>query len=227
MRKIVFLWSILSIIFISCDNSKSKPSNLSFVGITIGEEFPDSLKDIFEFKDYDIPRYEGLVHFDLPNYPNTSLWVAAATDLEGKEVTCIHISNMDIDQAGDFFEMLKSKYGLPVSDYGNPDVNLKKFLNNLYSDLGYSYYNDKIDVSGNRVLVKWSSVKANSDIVMIGNTYHFPQRYQVSEPETSIYFQYIDKKKFDSIEEQAENNKLNRKREEYKKNNAKTMKQDF
>lgn len=218
----------LTIFCVSCNESTyKKTQNLSFAGITLGEEFPDSLKQKFKFLGTDIPQYEGVIPFNLPNHPNTNLDVVAATDLNGDEVICIQIGNMNIEQSGEFFEMLKSKYGLPKSDYGNPDVKLERFLYNIFSDLGYTYYNDDVDVSGDRILAVWKSVLGNSDIMMIGNTYHSPKDYRDNKPWTYVYFQYIDMDKYYTTQQQSEKNKINQKREKYRKNNSQYMNQDF
>lgn len=226
--KNLFIIYILFIFCISCNNKNvDNEPDLSFAGITIGKEFPDSLKPKYKFWDTDIPQYEGLSPFDLPNNPNTSLSVIAVTDLKGEEVICIGIGGMNIEQSGEFFEMLKSKYGLPTSDYGNPDVKLDRFLYNIFSDLGYTYYNDDVDVSGDRILAVWKSVVGNSDIMMIGNTYHYPKDYRDNKPWTYVYFQYIDKDKYYTTQQQSEKNKINKKRENYRKNNSQYMNQDF
>lgn len=228
MKKIFTLLVVLVCLCHSC-TTKPKSLGLSFAGITIGEMFPDSLKGSYEFLDYDIPQYTGTTSFDLPNYPNSNLSITAVTDLQGTEVVCIQI-DMHFVQAEDFYEMLKSKYGLPTSDYGNTDVSLTRFLDNLFEDMGYDYYVDGVDVSGNRVLAEWYSVKGNSDIIMTGETFHYPNRYNVEDhnrPRTFITFKYMDKNKWYSTLRQAKENKRNKKREEYRQNNSEYMNQDF
>lgn len=216
MKKIFTLLVVLVILCNSC--SKPKSLGLSFAGITIGETFPDSLKSSYEFLDYDIPQYEGTIPFDLPNHHISNLNVVAATDLQGKEVILIQIGAMYLEQAGDFYEMLKSKYGLPTSDYGDTDVNLSRFIDNLFEDLGFDYYVNDVDVTGDRILAEWHSVKGNSDIMMIGETFHYPQKYSIDDrnkPRTYITFKYIDKNKLLSTIKQSKENEIEQKRENY------------
>ena len=214
-------------VFILSACSKEDKPNLSFAGITIGKEFPDSLKSKYEYLNTAIPQYEGKISFNLPNHSYANVSVVAATDLNGEEVICIQIGNLNIEQSSDFFEMLKSKYGLPKSQYGNTDVKLDRLIANIFSDLGYSYYNEDVDVSGDRELAVWRSVLGNTDIVMIGNTYHTPHSYSNNKPWTYVYFMYIDQEKFLATQRQSESNKITKKREEYRKNNSKYMNQDF
>lgn len=224
----LILFLILCISCISCNNGDIyKEDNLSFSGITMGQEFPDSLKSSFEFSNEDIPYYEGHIPFEFPNSGNANLSVVAVTNMEGTEVICIQIGNMDLEQSEDFYDMLKSKYGLPVSEYGSTDIKLKKMLNNIFEDLGYKYYGDKVDVSGKRVLAVWYSVKGNTDIIMIGNTYHSPNSYSDNEPWTYVWFKYIDRDKMSLVKRQSENNRIKRERDYYKKKNSKFMEQDF
>lgn len=229
MKKIFALLAVLVCLCNSC-TTKPKSLGLSFAGITIGEMFPDSLKGSYEFLDYDIPQYEGTIVFNLPNHHIPNLNVVAATDLQDKEVILIQIGAMYLEQAEDFYEMLKSKYGLPISSYGNTDVTLSRFIDNIFENLGYDYYVNDIDVSGDRVLAEWNSVKGNSDILMIGETFHFPEKYSIDDrnkPRTFITFKYIDKNKWYSTIRQSKENKRNKTREEYRQNNSEYMNQDF
>lgn len=218
---------LLAIIFIVSACNKEDSPNLSFAGITIGKEFPDSLKSKYEYLNTAIPQYEGKILFNLPNHSDVNVSVVAATDLNEEEVICIQIGNLNIEQSSDFFEMLKSKYGLPKSQYGNTDVKLDRLIANIFSDLGYSYYNEDVDVSGDRVLAVWKSVLGNTDIIMIGKTYHSPHSYSNNKPWTYVYFKYVDQEKFIAAQKQSESNKISKKREEYRKNNSKYMNQDF
>ena len=226
MRKYCHFVFLVIFALLGCSKAENI-SNLSFAGITIGKEFPDSLKNTFEFLDTDIPQFEGKVIFALPNCSDANLNVVAATDLVKKEVVCIQIGNMNIEQSSEFFEMLKSKYGLPISRYGRTDIKLERLLANIFSDLGYSYYNDNVDLTGNRELAVWKSVLGNTDIVMIGETYHDPKSYRDNKPWTYVYFLYVDQDKFSTTQKDAETKRINNKRSQYKEKNPQYMNQDF
>ncbi|MCM1301907.1 MAG: hypothetical protein NC226_09315 [Bacteroides cellulosilyticus] len=212
---------------ISCSHT---PVNydLSFAGITIGEEFPDSLKnnDSFEFYEHDIPFYEGDVIFNLPSTPNNKLHVVATTDLDGKKVTCISLPAMTFSEASDFFNMLKSKYGLPSSDYGDTDCSLTILLDRTYKKLGYNDYDCKIDITGDRILAMWKPASYQSVILMIANTYHFPSKFR-PRLDTFIGFRYVNIDRFNAVKREAERNRVNKDRADYRLQNSKSMNQDF
>lgn len=221
---------ILSLLLVSCFNHSSNsaiPNDLSFAGITIGQEFPDSLKGSFKYYNVSgiLPGYEGIPKFSLPNYPKPEMYVVASTDVEEKEVVCITIMINDLKQACDFYNMLKSKYGLPTSSYGNTDCTLQRLLCNVYEQLGL-YNNQETDISGSRVIATWRSTGYPSDIVLKARTYHYP--YSVdSDPTTHFEFYYVNIAKHTQELKKVEARKNNEKREEYKNDNLETMGQDF
>lgn len=236
MKKFVTICTSIGLVVCSllwsCKNEKSsenEKSDLSFAGITIGQDFPDSLKNDDGLKYYDnglgFPFYEGSRAFSLPKNPNAVLHIVATTDLDGKEVTSIQIS-LNNDEASDFYDMLKSKYGIPTSNYGDADCSLYRLTNSMYENLGYSEYNYKIDISGTYVMALWKPISTKSIIRMIADIYHFPSHYN---PEISTYirFQYINLNKFESVQAAAEKRTMDKKREDYRKQNQKSMNQDF
>lgn len=224
---ISLLVSIIMCLFFSCMNEKSRSKNLSFAGITIGQDFPDSLKNDNRFEYYESipPFYEGSTIFSLPNYPNAEIHVVASTDLDGKEVTSIQISPNN-EQASDFYNMLKSKYGIPASNYGDADCSLQHLIHSMYDKLGYDEYNCKIDISGTYVMAIWEPMSTQSIIRMIADIYHFPDRFN---PKIDIFirFQYINLDRFETVKANAERKALNKKRDDYCKKNQQTMSQDF
>lgn len=237
MKKLVTIYTlfglVVCILLCSCKNDKSSKndkSDLSFAGITIGQDFPDSLKNNNRFKYYEhsseAPSYDGSIPFSLPNYPNAVLDVAVTTDLDGKEVTSIEIVPSN-DEASDLYDMLKSKYGIPTSNYGDADCSLNLLINNMYEDLGYSEYNCKTDITGTRVIAQWEPISSKSIIRMIARTLHFPNNSYSQRLHTYIWFQYINLNKFTSVQAAAERKAINKKREDYRKQNQKAMNQDF
>lgn len=231
MNKSFAIFSIVSlimcVILFSCMNEKSRNMDLSFAGITIGQDFPDSLKNGNQFEYYEStpPFYEGSRSFSLPNYPNAKIHVVASTDLNGKEVTSIQISPNN-EQASDFYNMLKSKYGIPTSDYGDADCSLQYLIHNMYDNLGFSEYDCRRDISGTYVMAIWEPISTQSIIRMIADVYHFPDRFN---PKIDIFlrFQYINLDRFETIKTSAERKALDKKRDDYRKQNQQTMNQDF
>lgn len=224
--------SAISIIFVcvllsSCSSSSScSMGDLSFAGITIGKEFPDSLKNNgnFIYSDKRIPYYDGYVLFNLPNTPEAKIGVVATTDLEGV-VVGIDIYQ-HLEEASDFYDMLKSKYGLPDSDFGNTDCSLQHLISKFYEQLGYKYYDyTNADISGERVLGTWKPLGFESIIVMIADTY-CSMDYGAT-PNTSISFKYVDVDKYTAAQKAAERRNELMKREEYRKENSQSMNQDF
>ena len=217
---------MLAVLMISCGEQDKIP-DLSFSGIAIGEPFPDSLKNngSFRFSSDGIPYYEGKIKFKLPSNPDRDLSVVAAIN-ENKEVISIQIGNMTLAESSDFFDMLKSKYGLPISDYGDTDYRLQTLLDRIYKQLGYTPYDCDVDISGHRVIAVWKSPLHRADILMIADTYHYPYEF---EPELNsfVWFKYVDEEEFIKAENRAERDRLNKSRNDYRDKNKGIMNQDF
>lgn len=223
----------------SCGNSSSSgPKDLSFGGITLGEDFPDSLKLSGKFKRQDgvLPYYEGLVRFKLPHSKSDSLGVEASTSLDGDEVVCITIGPYEckgnMDEANDLYEMLKSKYGKPLSDYTGSEYRFDSFLRQVYKQLGYSTsydsYNTDTDISGNRVLAEWHPIGFPSKILVIVETFYFKNGYY-SDPDVSSFvsFRYINEEKFADVMRQKKAREDHKERDSYRRKNKEVMNQDF
>lgn len=235
---VIFIMMLVSMS--SCGQSGSSgPKDLSFGGITLGEDFPDSLKDNGMFKHLDgvLPYYEGLVKFKLPHSKSDSIRVEASTSLDNEEVICITIgpyeSKSGMDEANDLFEMLKSKYGKPISDYAGSEYRLDSFLRNAYKQLGYSTsydsYNTDVDISGNRVLAEWNPLgNSSSRILLIVETFYFKNGYY-SDPDVSSFlsFRYINDDKFDEAMRQKNAREEYKSRDSYRQKNKEVMNQDF
>lgn len=222
----IFTISLLGL-SLSCSKDKTKQKDLSFGGITIGEVFPDSLKNSFKFyPELDVPTYEGGIKFDFPNEPKADISIITAIDPSDDEVISIDIFMEESVKAYDFYNMLKSKYGLPISDYGDTDCSLQYFIHRLYTDLGYERYSKQPDISGRRVLAEWTNTGHASNIMMISDTYHFPDEYN---PKLSTYitFRYVNKSRLNRVQEEAEQKSKERKRNNYRQNNRGAMNQDF
>ena len=246
MSKLINAPFTVTIIFImmfvglsSCGKSgSSEPKDLSFGGITLGEEFPNSLKNSGRFKHLDgiLPYYEGLVKFKLPHSKSDSISVEASTNLDGKEVICITIGPYEdksgMNEANDLFEMLKSKYGKPISAYAGSEYRLDSFLSSVYKQLGYSTsydsYNTDVDISGNRVLAEWNPKGGNSKILLIAQTFYFKNSYY-SDPDVSTFFsvRYLNENKFNEAMRQKEARDENKSRDSYRQRNKEVMNQDF
>lgn len=227
MNKLIFVSILFISIFpTSCSNHQIKSSDLSFAGITIGETFPDSLKNsgLFRFDGDDMPYYEGKTIFALPSNPNRDISIVAATN-ENDEVVSIQIGNMNFSESSDFFNMLKSKYGIPMSEYGDADRSLNSFLDNIYKQLGYTQYGN-IDISGKRVIAIWKSPLKRADILMIADTFHEPDDFN-PKLWTYVWFKYVDVEECNRVERMAENNRINKSRNDYRKKNQDLMNQDF
>lgn len=236
---VAVIFIIISMSLSSCGKSgSSEPKDLSFGGITLGEEFPDSLKSNGKFEHLDgiLPYYEGLVKFKLPHSKSDSISVEASTSLDGKEVICITIgpyeSKSGLDEANDLFEMLKSKYGKPISDYEGSEYRLDSFLRNVYKQLGYSTsydsYNTDVDISGNRVLAEWNPKGSHSRILLIAQTFYFKKSYY-DNPDVSTFlsFRYLNENKFNDAMRQKEARDENKSRDSYRQKNKEVMNQDF
>lgn len=224
----LYFFAILAMVLTAC--SQANPPDLSFAGITMGKEFPDSLKTTghFEYYDNNVPFYEGSVIFDLPNFPKKELHVVATTDLQNKEVTCIQLT-MFMPEASDFYNMLKSKYGLPSSDFGDTDCSLQTLINRVYEQLGYksyAYFGECPNISGTRVLAVWEPASYKSAILLITDTYHSQSSYN-SQLDTFVRFKYINVKKSEAVEKEVQKIHDNKQRDDYRKDNAESMSQDF
>lgn len=220
----IFLSSPLT----SCSNARETKGDLSFGGITIGKSFPDSLKadSLFKFfNEYDVPFYEGALSFSLPKNKKTKFHVVATTNLENTEVTCIEITPTELE-AWDLYDMLKSKYGLPISDFGDTDCSLQYLMSHVYKQLGYSAYETTPDISGTYILAEWNPSGYTSKILLIADIYHFPSEYN---PKISTYLRlkYINPTRVEEVDKQAKSKKQNSKRDSYKKTNSEVMNQDF
>lgn len=227
MKKLIFILLLIPIILVSCSKHQNKSLDLSFAGITIGETFPDSLKEngSFKFDGASIPYYEGKVMFALPSNPNKDLSIVAATDTDDKVIS-IQIGNMNLLESSDFFNMLKSRYGLPKSDYSDTDCSLQALLDNIYKQLGYTPYDCEVDISGNRVIASWELPLYPSDILMIANIYHNPYSYK-PQLWTYVWFKYVNVDKYNKAERRVEQKRVNSNRDEYRKKNQDIMNQDF
>lgn len=211
----------------SCSPNNTKPKDLSFGGITIGEAFPDSLKGSFKYyPELDIPSYEGKIKFDFPSEKESDISIIAAVDPNEKEVICIDIMFEDGMKAYDFYNMLKSKYGLPTSNYGDTDCSLQHFLYRLYEELGYEQYSTGPDISGRRVLAEWNNHGISSDIMLIADTYHFPSNYN-PRLDTFLTFRYVNRAKLSKVQKESEIKSKEKNRNRYKQNNKEEMNQDF
>lgn len=246
MNKFIITPSILVAICIimivgitSCGNSGvSNPKDLSFGGITLGEDFPDSLKESGKFKRLDgvLPYYEGMVKFKLPHSKSDSIGVEASTSLDGEDVICITIGPYEckgnMNEANDLYEMLKSKYGKPLSDYAGSEYRFDSFLRQVYKQLGYSTsydsYNTDTDISGNRVLAEWHPIGVPSKILLIVETFYFKNGYY-SDPDVSSFvsFRYINEEKFAEVMRQKKAREDHKERDSYRQKNKEVMNQDF
>ena len=217
---------VLVLLMASCSEQKS-PSDLSFSGIKIGQPFPDSLKNngLFTFEYGDIPYYTGKINFKFPTCPDKDLNVAAEVNEDGKVVS-IQITNLTLDEASDFYNMLKSKYGFPTSDYGDTDCRLQDLLKEMYKQLGYVPYTSKTNISGKRIIAEWKSPICRSDILMLAETFHLPNEFE-PKLNTCVWFMYVDTEERAKAIDEANLYKLNKSREVYRKQNQNLMNQDF
>lgn len=222
---VIFLITILSFLS-SCKNASNGNGDLSFAGITIGKEFPDSLKSTFEYSPDGVPFYEDKISFRLPSGLKDNLSVVAATDLDDGKVHTIQVGNLNNDEAAEFYDMLKSKYGLPTSQFGDTDCKLQNFLYRVYKQLGYEPYEKYPDITGDYILAEWRPVPYRSTIYMIANIYHRPGNYN-EELWTYVFFKYVDEAEYHKAENDSENRRINSNRENYKKQNSESMNQDF
>ena len=235
ISKLALIIGVVGLLFgCSHETSRKKPKDLSFGGITIGEVFPDSLKGSFRHcPELDLPTYEGGVDFKFPSTEKKGVSVIAVTDPDGGEVMCIDVMMLEA-QAYDFYNMLKSKYGLPSSRYGHTDSGLHYFLKKVYEELGYEPYSRHPNISGRRALAEWIIPEYMSTIMMIADIYHRPKdRYRLrigestSEIETYITFRYVNKGRLNRVEREAEEKAKEARRNSYRQNNQEAMNQDF
>lgn len=141
--------------------------DLSFGGIGIGEAFPESLKASFEYcSEQDIPTYEGGVAFSFPSEPETIVPVTAGIDPEGGDVIYIDVVLEVDEKACDFYEMLKSKYGLPTSKYGDADCSLLILFCRMYEKMSNTRRRVRSNISNRKVLAEWKDTGFSSDIVL-------------------------------------------------------------
>lgn len=140
--------------------------DLSFGGIGIGEAFPESLKASFEYcSKQDIPTYGGRVTFSFPSEPESSVWVTAGIDPEGGDVIYIDVVLEAGDKAYDFYDMLKAKYGLPRSKYGDADCSLPILFGRMYGKMNNKRRRHRSNTEG-EVLAEWKETGFSSDIVL-------------------------------------------------------------
>lgn len=222
---VIFIFTIFCALS-SCKNTREESGDLSFAGITIGKSFPDSLKANFEYSSDGVPFYEGRICFKLPSEVKDNLSVVAATDLNEGKVHTIQIGNLNNDEAGEFYDMLKTKYGLPKSQFGDTDCRLQNFLYKVYKQLGYEPYEKYPDITGDYILAEWHPMPYKSTIYMIANIFHRPGDYK-EEIWTYVFFKYVDEAEYRKVEKDSENRRLNRNRENYWKQNSESMNQDF
>ena len=141
--------------------------DLSFGGIGIGEAFPESLKASFEYSsEQDIPTYEGRVAFSFPSEPESSVRVTAGIDPEGGDVIYIDVVLEAGEKAYDFYDMLKSKYGLPTSKYGDADCSLPILFGRMYGKERNKSRRGRSNISCRKVLAEWKDTGFSSDIVL-------------------------------------------------------------
>ena len=183
--------TLITAFFVSACSGKSDESgDLSFAGITIGKAFPDSLKKTFESYEYPGPSYSGSVPFTFPKNKTTKLSIDANCNMDGSEVICISVYLYDFGEAIDMYNMLRSRYGIPTSDYGNADCSLQNLMHKVYEQLGY-YGMDEVNVSGDRIIASWSPAGYIADILFIANTYQ--SNSYGSGPNTHYTFRYVNK----------------------------------
>lgn len=226
-KEVMFLsWIVLlsAVLISACSGKESAKGDLSFGGITIGKEFPDSLKKTFENYDYPGPSYSGTVSFTFPESKQKDLHVDANCNMAGSEVICISVYLYDLGDAIDMYNMLRSRYGIPKSDYGDADCGLQTLMHRVYDSLGY-YGMDEVNVTGDRVIASWSPTGYKSDILFIANTYQ--SNSYGSTPSTKYMLRYVDRIELNKALEEYEKKKELDAREDYRNKNQESMNQDF
>lgn len=219
-----FLLVVLAAIITACSNKSNSNSDLSFAGITIGQAFPDSLKDKFKPYTYPGPSYEGSVPFIFPGNKKKNLSLDVNCNMEGTEVICISVNLFNLDEAIDMFNMLKARYGKFMSDYVDSECGLQYLMGEVYKSIGYDGWND-VDISGDRIIASWSPAGFRSDILFIAHTWQ--SSTYGSTPTTHYTLRYVDKSELEKAFRQRENKHDQEERDSYRKANKESMNQDF
>ena len=243
MRNIlfIFLLSTISLFFQSCSNEDTP--DLSFGGITIGKQFPDSLLKSSKFKfngeqksiDNILPEYEGQLLFSLPNRKSVPLNVKAYGDYKSGKIFEIDIDGFSFSQIGEFYDMLKAKYGDPQKIFNENENKTKSFgsiLLNIHfmikdNEEHNIYRNDPI------VIAEWEPAGYESNIKIYCYSYVFTKE-EWSDIQVTYFNEEAMKRNLikynEELQRKESHNKwMEKKRaqDEYKAKNPEIMNQDF
>lgn len=225
----------------SCGNNDS--SDLSFGGITIGQQFPDSLLESANFKlngsqrlvDNFLPEYEGELSFNLPNHKAIPLNIKAYGDYESGKIFEIDIDGFSFSQIEEFYDMLNAKYGEPQRIY-NETNNRGKSLGSILLDI-YLIIQDEEEHEIYRddpiIIAEWTPIEYESKIKIDCYSYVFTKQ-KWSDIQIKYFNEEIRKQNLikynKEIKRKESDKKMEEKRkaqEEYKAKNHETMNQDF
>lgn len=213
----------------ACSKSSSDSNELSFAGITVGKPFPDSLKinGKYEYHDDGIPHYEGKIKFDFPSKPKTELIVWASTDLKNDEVINISIETYDNPDeiAANFYDMLKNKYGLPESKFGDTDCNLRTLEQSMLEKLD-SNSDGTINDSDFQIVATWKPASCSSVIRLSA---YISNYIKDGVPQIDIHYvyEYRNENKYKEVWLEVKQREKQEEKNKYLKNNSELMNQDF
>lgn len=219
---------ILSICILAIITACAKEKDdLSFSSIMLGKEFPDSLiQKGFTYYDSDMPSYEGTIMFNLPSENNVELEIVARIDPDSKKVYLISISKIGISKISDFYEMLRAKYGEPMTPFSDIKSSFSSLLfsshRNLDLDPDFLRRHDGV------ILAMWHPEGFNSSI-RITEYFYYPNK----RSESLIYITYENSELYNIASEKAqrareleENQREQMDRENYRRTHP-FMNQDF
>lgn len=225
----------------SCGNNDSL--DLSFGGITIGQQFPDSLLKSKQFKlngsqklkDNFLPEYEGKLSFNLPDYKGIPLNIKAFGDYESGKIFEIDIDGFSYSQIKEFYDMLIAKYGEPQKIF-NENKNRGESLSSILLDISFMIQDNeehKIYSYDPIIIAEWAPIGYDSKIKMYCYSYVFTKKEW-----TDIYVTYYNEEvmkrnliKYDAEIKRKESQKKweekKKAQDEYKAKNPEAMNQDF
>lgn len=242
-RHFINIVLLCSILFLTQSCSNNNPPDLSFSGIEIGRQFPDSLLISGGFKlngnqrlvNNFLPEYEGQLTFSLPSHKDIPLNVKAYGDHESGHIFEINIDGMNLSQMEEFYDMLIAKYGDPQTVY-NETENTNKRFGSIILDV----YRRVIEDEKNNIysykpikIAEWEPIGYESKIQISCYSYVFTK-----DAWSDIQITYYNdanriknlKKYEDELKREESHKKWKQKhkaQEEYKKKNKETMDQDF
>ena len=231
--KFVYLSIVWIMIGSLCSCNKEQIKEPSFGGITIGKQFPDSLKKLrnFKFDNTWVPSYCGFVKFKFPSGYSTNIQTTIKVDsYNDSEVYEILLSELGYSQISDFYDLFLAKYGSPSATVSR---NAKSYLSLL------DYASKHIDELPKHretsvplyyiTLAEWNPTNTNT-VIQIFTWLNFD--YTIDRH--SVYIRYLNpdlEKEFykeytkEYSEKNAEEERI--KEKNYRDKNKEVLEQDF